>query len=54
MKRYDKSGTWSQKYNVLLDYILGTNTFPESMIKTELAYYMTQLDTFGFPLDSTK
>jgi hypothetical protein len=52
--RYDKSGTWSQKYNVLLDYILGTNTFPESMIKTELAYYMTQLDTFGFPLDSTK
>ena len=49
---FDKQGTWSQKYNLLWDRILGYDLFPESLVASELAWYKRQANVYGFPLDN--
>ncbi|RYX83052.1 DUF4965 domain-containing protein [bacterium] len=49
---FDKTGTWSQKYNMVWDKLLGLNLYSPDIIKTELAYYKTRMNKFGLPLDS--
>ena len=49
---FESPDTWSQKYNLVWDQILGFNLFPKKVRETELAYYMTKLNTYGLPLDS--
>lgn len=49
---FDRPGTWSQKYNLVWDRVLGLDVFPSSLAQQELAYYMRHTTLFGFPLDS--
>ncbi|MGA2618483.1 MAG: DUF4965 domain-containing protein [Thermoguttaceae bacterium] len=49
---FDKPGTWSQKYNLVWDQILGLKAFPPSVARQEIAYYKKVMQPFGVPLDS--
>lgn len=49
---FDKPNTWSQKYNLVWDRILGLNIFPQSVAETEVAFYKKSMQRYGVPLDS--
>lgn len=51
---FDKPGTWSQKYNLVWDRLLGMNIFPASVAQQEIAYYKTVMQPYGLPLDSRR
>ncbi len=51
---FDKSGTWSQKYNIIWDKVFNWNIFPLAITQTEIAFYQTKSNKYGIPLDSRK
>ncbi|MCB1127404.1 MAG: DUF1793 domain-containing protein, partial [Verrucomicrobiae bacterium] len=49
---FDKPGTWSQKYNIVWDRILGLGLWPQAALRQEMDYYRRIQNTYGLPLDN--
>ena len=51
---YDRPGTWSMKYNLVWDRVLGLGLFPQSVFDAEANAYCRLARPFGLPLDNRK
>lgn len=49
---FDQNGTWSVKYNMIWDRLLGLGLFSEEVYQKEVAYYKTKFNAYGLPLDN--
>ncbi len=49
---FDRPDTWSQKYNLVWDRILGLGLFPDDVLRKEMDYYRQIQQPYGLPLDN--
>lgn len=49
---FDRPGTFSMKYNIVWDKLLGTEIMPKSVIESEVASYRAHTHPYGLPLDN--
>lgn len=49
---FDNPGTWSLKYNLVWDRLLGLNIFDPAIMQAEIPFYLTKENLYGIPLDN--
>ncbi|HEY3380700.1 MAG TPA: DUF4965 domain-containing protein [Vicinamibacterales bacterium] len=51
---FDRPGSWSQKYNLVWDRVLGLNLFPAAILKKEMSFYRRVIGRYGLALDDRR
>ena len=49
---FDNDESWSLKYNIVWDRLLGLGLFDESVSREEIEVYLEKMNRYGVPLDS--
>lgn len=49
---FDRDDTWSMKYNIIWDRLLGLGLFDKSVSEEEIEVYTEKMNKYGVPLDS--
>ena len=51
---FDQPDTWSQKYNLVWDRVLGLNLFPPAVARKEMGFYQRVQGRYGLALDNRR